>query len=124
MMRTHPTDIIAAMLELFNVFEPLCNDKRSLRALSTMAADRAQWCNAHGLFRSIRKKTLAADGGDQLSLTQYAFEEVCAKTLYNLSGESAPFDADSPFWVMPLAVEVGAKLGLKDPAQVSSLLKM
>lgn len=62
--------------------------------------------------------------GDELKLAQCAFEEICAKTLYNLSGEPAPFDADSPFWVIPLAINLGANLGLTTPAQVTPLLEM
>ena len=124
-MRTHPTNIIAAMQDLFGVFEPLCEDNQSLRALAAMAADRGCWPDAHNLFQSIRQKTLAAGKkGDELGLAQYAFEEICAKTLYNLSGSPAPFDADSAFWVIPLATQLGAKLGLKSPAQVTPLLEM
>jgi len=77
------------------------------------------------LFQGIRQKTLAAEKeGDELRLTQYAFEEICAKTLYNLSGSPAPFDADSAFWVIPLATQLGAKLGMKNPGEVSPLLEM
>jgi len=124
-MRTHPTNIIAAMQDLFGVFEPLCEDAQSLQALAMMAADRDRWRDAHKLFQEIRQKTLAADKDkDELRLSQYAFEEICAKTLYNLSGSPAPFDADSAFWVIPLATQLGAKLGLKTPAQVSPLLEM
>lgn len=113
------------MQGLFEVFEPLCDDKQSLQALAAMASNRGRWRDAHGLFQGIRQKTLAAEKkGDELRLAQYAFEEVCAKTLYNLSGAPAPFDADSAFWVMPLATYLGAKLGLKHPSQVSPLLEM
>jgi len=124
-MRTHPTNIIAAMQGLFGVFLPLCEDTQSLRALAAMAVDRGRWRDAHKLFQDIRQKTLVAEKkGDELGLTQYAFEEICAKTLYNLSGSPAPFDADSAFWVIPLATRLGAKLGLKEPAQVTPLLEM
>jgi len=124
-MRTHPTNIIAAMQGLFGVFEPLCDDTVSLQALAAVAAYRDCWRDAHKLFQDIRQKTLAAEkNGDELGLAQYAFEEICAKTLYNLSGSPAPFDADSAFWVIPLATQLGAKLGLKTPAQVTPLLEM
>ena len=124
-MQTQPTDIISAMQGLFAVFEPLCEDKQSLQALAAMASNRGRWCDAHGIFQGIRQKTLAAEKRkDELRLAQYAFEEICAKTLYNLSGSPAPFDADSAFGVIPLATHLGAKLGLKHPAQVSPLLEM
>lgn len=118
-------NIISAMQGLFDVFEPLCDDKQSLQALRKMASNRGRWSDADGLFQGIRQKTLAAQKkGDDLRLAQYAFEEKCAKTLYNLSGASAPFDADSAFWVIPLAIQLASRLGLEHPAQVSSLLEM
>ena len=113
------------MQGLFSLFEPLRDDTQSLRALAEMAADHDSWRNAHGLFQDIRQKTLAAEKErDTLRLAQYAFEEICAKTLYNLSGSPAPFDPESPFWVIPLATQLGAILGLKTPAQVTPLLEM
>ena len=69
--------------------------------------------------------TLAADKRrDELALAQYAFEEICAKTLYNLTHECAPFDPDSPFWVLPLAVDLGLRLGVTDPGEISPLLRV
>lgn len=113
------------MQSLFEVFEPLCEDKQSLQALRALASDRGRWPDAKRLFDGIRQKTLAAEKrGDEVRLAQYAFEEICAKTIYNLSRSPAPFDADSPFWVLPLAAQLGAKLGLQHPAQVSALLEM
>lgn len=124
-MRSQPTDIISAMKDLFDVFEPLCDDAESLQALSAMASNLGRWRDANMLFQGIRQKTLAAEKeGDELRLAQYAFEEICAKTLYNLSGSPAPFDADSAFWVIPLATQLGAKLGMKNPGEVSPLLEM
>jgi hypothetical protein len=113
------------MLGLFDVFEPLCDDKQSLQALRAMASNRGHWRDAHGLFQGIRQKTLAAEKrGDELRLAQFDFEEACAKTIYNLSGAPAPFDADCAFWVIPRAIRLGAKLGLERPDQVSPLLAM
>jgi hypothetical protein len=124
-MRTHPTDIISAMLEMLAVFERACQDRDTLRRLSAMAASRAEWPKAHALFQEIRHKTLEAEKrGDELALAQYQFEEICAKTLYNLSHSTAPFDADSAFWVVPLGVALGRRLGFTEPSQVSSLLKI
>ena len=89
-----------------------------------MAADRSQWRKGHDLFDRIRAKTLRADKTNDLMLQyQYSFEEICAKTLYNLSGFPAPFDDDSPFWVIPLAVGFARSLGVDDPCAVSSLLR-
>jgi hypothetical protein len=74
-------------------------------------------------FDQLEKKTLAAEKRDApLALAQYAFEEICAKTLYNMTGEPAPFDPDSPFWGLPLALELGQMLGTTDAGEISPLL--
>ncbi|MVT52141.1 hypothetical protein GPL17_16790 [Bradyrhizobium yuanmingense] len=113
------------MLEMLAVFESKCEDDDTLRRLSAMASDRGSWREAHALFQQIRQKTLKAEKRrDELALAQYAFEEICAKTLYNLSHSPAPFDADSAFWVVPSAVALGRRLGFAEPAQVTSLLRM
>ncbi len=121
----HPTDIISAMVEMLAVFESVCNDTSTLRRLREMASDRGRWERGKLLFQDIRQKTLKAEKrGDQLALAQYAFEEVCAKTLYNLRHPPAPFDADSAFWIIPLAIGLGREVGLTEPFQVSSLMNM
>lgn len=95
-----------------------------MQTLKALAEDRSRWKQAHALFSEIRQKTLAAEKRkDELALKQYAFEEICAKTLYNLTHEPAPFDPDSPFWVLPLALDLGRQLGITDPGAISPLLK-
>jgi hypothetical protein len=122
-MTRRPTDIITAMLGPLTLFEAKCEEKQTLRKLIELANNRARWKAAHALFSEIRIKTLAAgERRDELMLRQYAFEEICAKTLYNLSRESTPFDPDSPFWVLPLAIELGLALGVTDLGEISSLL--
>jgi len=112
-----------AMLAPLMFFEGRCKDKETLRKLITLAIDRSRRKAAHALFSEIRNKMLAADKrDDQLALVQYAFEEICAKTLYNMTGAPAPFDPDSPFWVLPLALELGQMLGTTDAGEISPLL--
>lgn len=124
-MTSRPTNIIAGMLGPLTLFETKCEDTQTLRQLIELANDPARWKTAHALFSHIRQKTLAAEKrGDDLARKQYAFEEICAKTLHNLSRESAPFDADSPFWILPRAVEFGLALGITDLGEVSSLLSV
>ncbi|MBK6704542.1 MAG: hypothetical protein IPG56_12890 [Caulobacteraceae bacterium] len=97
----------------------------TLRKLIALANDRTRRKEAHALFSEIRQKTLAAHKReDELALAQYAFEEICAKTLYNLTHEPAPFDPDSPFWVLPLALQLGQRFGVTDPAEISPLLSV
>ena len=123
-MTRRPTDIITALLAPLLFFEGRCKDKETLRKLITLANDRSRRKEAHDLFSEIRRKTLAAEQrNDQLALAQYNFEEICAKTLYNISHEPAPFDADSPFWVLPFALELGQMLGVTDAGEISPLLR-
>jgi hypothetical protein len=123
-MTRRPTDIFTAMLAPLMFFEGRCKDKETLRKLITLANDRSRRKEAQALFSEIRKKTLAAERrNDPLALAQYAFEEICAKTLYNMTREPAPFDPDSPFWVLPLAQELGQTLGITDVGEISPLLK-
>ena len=113
-----------AISEMLGFFIPHCGDVSTLNQLNAMAVDRSQWRKAHDLFDRIRKKTLRADkAGDRLLQHQYSFEEICAKTLYNLSGYPASFDDDSPFWVIPIAVAFAHQLGVADPCSITSLLR-
>jgi hypothetical protein len=124
-MRNHPTNIIAAMVEMLELFDGICEDRDTLQQLIKMTQDREKWEDGHALFRRIRQKTLAAiKRGDQSAEAQYVFEEICAKTLYNLGGYRAPFDADSAFWVIPLGIELGRRKGFTEPSQVTGLLDM
>jgi len=117
-------DIIGAMLVPLSLFEERCGDKETLRKLITLANDKSRRKQAHALFGEIRKKNIAATKrDDQLAMAQYDFEEICAKTLYNLTNEPAPFDPDSPFWVLPRALKLGQMLGIIDAGGISPLLK-
>ena len=126
----HTNAAADAIREMVRFFLPRCADQTTLRELDDMAADDRKWRNAHALFSRIRHKTLQADSvKDALLQHQYGFEEICAKTLYNMSGHVPggewpyPFDDDSPFWVVPLAVSFARALGVADPYSVSSLLR-
>src|SRR5262245_32876946 len=124
-MTRRPTDTITAMLAPQTLFEARCEDKATLRKLIALANDRSRRKEAHALFSEIRQKTLVADKRkDELALAQYAFEEICAKTLYyNLTHEPAPFDPDSPFWVLPLAVDLGLRYGVTALGEISPLFR-
>ena len=113
-----------AIGEMVDFFLPHCTDTRTLVELKTMASDRTRWRHGHDLFDRIRNKTLKADStGDVRLQHQYLFEEICAKTLFNLSGSPAPFDDDSPFWVIPIALQFAAHLNLDNPYSMTRLLQ-
>ena len=105
-------DLIGALVALFL---PRCSDGETLSELQGMVMAQEDWHKARGLFGRIRLKNLAAAKAGNLPLeAQYCFEETCAKTLYNLSQGVAPFDADSPQWIVPNAIALGRHLGLPE----------
>lgn len=115
MIETH----IKALVELFR---PLCSDTETLDALWSMASDYRSWGKAHALFGRIRQKTIEADKTREPVLAaQYFFEESCSKTMYNLSGFPAPFDADAPYWVIPSALALAKRLGLDSQHVVETI---
>lgn len=126
----HTNGAAEAIGEMVRFFLPRCSDQSTLRELEAMTSDDEKWRYAHDLFGRIRAKTLCADrAADSLLQQQYGFEEICAKTLYNMTGHITggefpyPFDDDSPFWVIPIAVGFARALGVQDPCGISSLLR-
>lgn len=121
-MSRYPT--ASAIEEMVDFFLPHCEDTSTLLELKAMAADSQLWCKGHDLFGRIRQKMLHAEKRENHLLQhQYSFEEICAKTLYNMAGPPAPFDCDSPFWVLPIAVQLAHALGIDDVCSVSRLLR-
>ena len=126
------TSAASAIDEMVDFFLPHCSDASTLLEIKAIASDSTLWRNGHDLFGRIRDKTLKADAsGNVLLQHQYSFEEICAKTLYNMSlperpfssAIPAPFDEDAPFWVLPIAVRYARALGIDDPYSVSSTLR-
>ena len=86
------------MSRLVAFFAPHCSERSTLDELGQMIINHKQWSRGHDLFDRIRHKRLVAHrNGDHTKAAQYLFEEICAKTLYNLTHPSAPFDPDSPY---------------------------
>lgn len=107
--------IVADIERLLELFAERCDDRDTFDELLAMLRKPERWKLAHGLFQKIRKKCLAAEKANkEVAQAQYMFEEVCAKTIYNLSGESAPFDADSPYWIVPNAIALGRTIGVSE----------
>ena len=108
------------MARLLGLFSPRCSDRETIDWLHRAALDRGKWPDAHGVFNHIRSKFLKAERtGNANGSAQYRFEEVCAKTLYNLSGASAPFDSDSPYWIVPNAMVFARRVGVPDAEVVA-----
>jgi len=116
-------NVIVAIQGLVAVFKPNCVECSALNELAKIVADRSQWRKCHNLFDRIRKKTLSAERtGDQILGAQYLFEESCAKTLYNLSGEPAPFDREVSFNIVPNALALARGLNISDAEIVQVIM--
>ena len=113
------TTDIGRLLELFSGH---CTERGTLDELLVVVRSPSKWHTARGLFQRVREKTLVAERSRNGSaMAQYLFEEICAKTLYNLSGEPAPFDADSPYWVVPNAIALARRVGLAESTVLASI---
>ena len=110
--------VLNDMEALVRLLAPHCEDRTTIDELGVMLSDHRSWFKAHDVFDKIRRKALVAErAANQKLLSQYRFEEICAKTLFNLSGSNAPFDPDSPYWIIPNALAFGRRAGIPD-AQV------
>ena len=115
-------DVNRAIHGLIAIFTSRCTDCSTLSELAELIQDKTRWRKAHDLVHRIRKKTLVAQrNGDRLLEAQYLFEEVCAKTIYNLSGEAAPFDIDVPFSIVPNAFALARLLNISDSEIVQAI---
>ena len=103
------------LLGLVDLFLPGCTEKSTMEELKELLSNEDQWIKAHALFDRIRCKTLdALRRQNSLLASQYSFEEICSKTIFNLTDTYAPFDADSPFFVIPIALCFARALGIAD----------
>ena len=103
--------LIDQMDALLSLFKPFCRETETLMELKGLLHHEKEWPKAHYLFTRIRAKTLnAIKGGDNTAEAQYCFEEICAQTLYNLSASKMPFDPDSPYWIIPIALKLAGVL--------------
>ncbi|QGQ31596.1 hypothetical protein [Gimesia maris] len=121
MMRHYET--ADSIREMIAYFLPFCDDKITLQILLRMSECLEPWDEADALYERIRQKTvIARKQNASRALAQYAFEESCAKTLYNMSKPASPYYSDAPFWVIPLGFRLACALELPDPCAFSSLL--
>jgi hypothetical protein len=110
------------MRRLIEVFAAHSQDRSTLDELHGMIGDRKTWHEAHALFGRIRRKTVMAERRkDEVANCQYLLKEVCAKTLYNLSGQPAPFDPDSPYWIVPCALSLARRMSIGE-SQVTKIV--
>lgn len=106
--------MIQQMLRLVEAFSERVDDRSTLDELYQIISDESSWHKAHDLFDRIRLQSLALDRREGRAITQYYFEEACAKTLFNLTDTDAPFDEDAPYWVVPHALRLAQQLGIDE----------
>ncbi len=114
--------LIDQMDALLSLFAPFCSETGTLTELKGLLHQEKEWPKAHYLFTRIRAKTLnAIKTGDGTAEAQYYFEEACAKTIYNLSASKMPFDPDTPYWVIPMALKLAAVLEI-DSRKITEII--
>jgi len=119
---SRPSIMLDQMKRLIEVFATRASDRSTLDELHRMISDQRSWHKAHDLFDRIRRKTLEAQRRkDGLADCQYLFEEACAKTLFNLSDTNAPFDEDSPYWVVPNALSLARRMSI-DESEITNIV--
>jgi hypothetical protein len=112
-----PKSMLFHMKRLIEMFSERVEDRSTLDELHQMIGEPNSWHKAHDLFSRIRKKTLeVVRKKDTRSSKQYSFEEICAKSIFNLTDSNAPFDVDSPYWVVPHALRLARQLGIDESA--------
>jgi len=105
--------IIEEIQMLLDLFEPHVPDKESNRLVWKFCEEKHRWVKAHGLHSTIRDRTVKAiNNSNQIREAQYCFEEAIAKTLFNLTRSEAPFDPDSPYWIIKNALKLAKLLNL------------
>lgn len=120
----HKLKVASAIEAVLLRFDHLCDDPITMKALIDIASTPARWAEAKVIFNGIRAKTLEAERRrDHRAISQYVFEEVCAKSIYNLSMPSAPFDADSADHILPNAEAFGRLVGVSDFGASSQYLR-
>ena len=118
-------NIVEHIGTLVGAFMPVCADTSTLEKLEEYARNRARWRDCHSLFQTIRSKTLRAErAGNTAEIAQYKFEEACAKTLYNLCQSTAPFDVDSPYWIVPEAIIFARQIGVSEELVLGIVTRM
>ena len=105
--------IISETKALLDLFENRVPDHESNRLVRHFCDEKQKWSKAHGLHATLRQRNLKAiKQADKAKQSQYRFEEVIAKTLFNLTRPSAPFDPQSPYWVIKNALMLAREVGV------------
>lgn len=83
-------------------------------AVLEVARTPVRWHEGHDVFDAVRRRTLQMHGRDRVYEAVLMLAENTAKVIYNATLPSAPFDADSGWWLVPNLMAVCALA--QDPA--------
>jgi DNA-directed RNA polymerase subunit RPC12/RpoP len=106
-------DHAARALEIMERLSPLVSQRSEYQELIAILHDAQRWKEAHELFTKIRVNiTLPSESHKKQDLDAYFVyvAENAAKTAYNCSGCSAPFDEDSYEWLLKCERQFTQKL--------------
>lgn len=105
--------MIENIIKFSNLFLESAEDPEELEKLISVTKDRQRWVKAHAYFDEVRRKNLKAIEKKQLRLKYlYSYIEICYKALFNLTYPSAPFDLESPYFIIPFALKYCDGIGL------------
>ncbi len=105
--------MIKQIISIADYFLESADDKNELKKLIAVAGDKGRWSKTHAYFNEVRHKNLQAIKNKDLKLEcLYYFIEICYKALFNLTYSTAPFDSDSPYYIIPIAFRYCDEVGL------------
>jgi hypothetical protein len=93
----------AKALEIMRRLLPHVRERREYLDLIAILEKPTRWKDAHGQFTKIRTRITLPNERKKRKDADASFAyvaECAAKTAYNCSGESAPFDEDSFEWLL------------------------
>lgn len=104
------------IIQLIWAFEDHVDDSSTMARLKECAEDHEFGTQrSRNIFETIRVKTLNAErNGNTKLVAQWAFEEACAKALFNFGRPAGSYDPDAQFWIFPFAMRLADALGLPE----------
>jgi hypothetical protein len=107
--------LVSDILALLELFEGRVLDREAHAWVKELAADQDRWPEAHDVFDRVRRRTLEAiEKKDHIRASQYGFDEICLKTLYNETATDVPFDSEVPHWITKSALRFARAVGIPE----------
>jgi len=94
------------------LFVATAKDRTAFKLVADVAGDQQKWKRAHDTFTKIRKRSLCSDAAGKEE--EYRFLESCMKGVWNIGRNSAPFDPESSYQIIPRALKLAAVRGIPE----------